>query len=70
MKYDFQNAFFECQNNVYFKFTSLLIEIEYDKREEILNINGDDYISAFLVDVLSKQNAFVFKDGNIKILND
>lgn len=70
-KYNYSNAFFEYKDDdVYFKFTSLLIEIEYDKQEEIININGDDYIGAFLVDVLSKQNAIVYKDGQIKILND
>ncbi len=66
----FNNAFlFYEPEDIKVKVSDLLISIKYDKSEEVITIDGDDYIQGLLFDVLNNQRAIIYNNGRIKMID-
>ena len=66
----FDNAFLVYElDSVNFKFTDLIVSVIYEKTEEVIRVNGDDYVQGLLIDVLNNHRSIVYKTGEIKPLD-
>ncbi len=53
-----------------FKFLSIALDVTYDKTEEVIMIDGDDYIQGLVIDVVNDSRAIIMKNGEIKKINE
>lgn len=63
----FNNACLICEpEDLNICISNLFISVNYEKSEEVISIDGDDYIQGLIIDVINNQRAIVYNNGQIK----
>ncbi|MBQ9543883.1 MAG: restriction endonuclease [Clostridia bacterium] len=65
--FHFKNAYLICEpEDLRIRISNLIISVSYEKTEETISIDGDDFIQGLIIDVMENQKAIVYNNGLIK----